>query len=65
MDNKYFEKYQKYKMKYFLTKKKNKNLLDEKNFINFYQKCLKLENKKVYNLKYIYHHIDKLSETGA
>ena len=43
----------------------NKYNSDEKNFINFYQKCLKLENKKVYNLKYIYDHIDKLSETGA
>ena len=38
---------------------------DEKNMMDFYNQCLNLNNKKKYSLKYIYHHIDIVSETGA
>ena len=32
---------------------------------NYYQKCVKTENKKIKDLKYIYNHIDSLIITGA
>lgn len=68
-ENQLMEKISNYLTNIFMKEIINKILIKYKNnkdkFYNYYLKCNKIKNKKKESLKYVYHHIDKLINTGA